>query len=149
MSALGEPTATGSITIKAPASKVYELVSNPDKIVEFAEETFKIFPVGGRRWVGFNRNGWHVWPTMTKIIEAELGRVFTFEVGEFGIPVARWQYAIEEVEGGVRVTESTWDRRAKWFAKTTVPFTGVADRTAANTANIQKTLIHLKSVAEA
>ena len=92
------PAATGSITISASPERVYDLVSNPKKIVEFAEETFKIFTVGSR-WIGFNRNGWHVWPTFTKIIEAAPGREFTFEVSEFGFPVSRWQYKLEHGRG--------------------------------------------------
>lgn len=143
------PAATGSITISASPERVYDLVSNPKKIVEFAEETFKIFTVGKARWIGFNRNGWHVWPTVTKIIEASPGREFTFEVGEFGIPVSRWQYKFEPVDGGVQVTESTWDRRPKWFATATIPFTGVKDRPTTNTANIELTLRKLKGIAEA
>ncbi|CAN5137219.1 hypothetical protein BH23ACT9_BH23ACT9_17600 [soil metagenome] len=50
----------------------------------------------------------------------------------------RWQYDLEPIDGGVRVTESTWDRRPDWFAKVTVPFTGVADRATANDGNIAR-----------
>ena len=142
------PAATGSITIKATPQRVYDLVSDPKRIVEFAEETFKVFTVG-KHWIGFNRNKWHVWPTVTKITQALPGRIFEFEVGEFGVPVSRWQYALEPIEGGVQVTESTWDRRPAWFAKATYPFTGVKDRATTNTANIETTLRQLKAIAEA
>ena len=141
------PGATGTITINAPADHVYDLVSNPKKIVEFAEETFKIFALG-KHWVGLNRNGWHVWPTHTKVTRAVPGQLFEFEVGHLGVPVSRWQYTMESVDGGVRVTESWWDRRPAWFAKAAAPFTGVKERTPHNTVNIAETLRKLKTVAE-
>lgn len=141
------PGATGCITINASADHVYELVSNPKKIVEFAEETFKIFTFGNH-WVGINRNGWHVWPTHTKITQSVPGRVFEFEVGELGIPVSRWQYSIEPVDGGVQVTESWWDRRPAWFVKAAAPFTGVKERVPHNSVNIAETLRKLKVIAE-
>ncbi|CAM3568314.1 SRPBCC family protein [Smaragdicoccus niigatensis] len=142
------PGATGSITINASADQVYDLVSNPKKIVEFAEETFKILTVNKNHWVGFNRNGWHVWATHTKIVQAVPGRVFEFEIGELGVPVARWQYTIEPADGGVQVTESWWDRRPAWFTKVAAPFTGVKERVPHNTVNIAETLRKLKVIAE-
>jgi hypothetical protein len=119
-----------------------------------AEETTRILhrraSVGrvGSRWIGLNRNGWRVWPTMTRVTDAEPGVRFAFEVGELGIPVARWQYDLHPTDGGVRVTERTWDRRPGWFAALTVPFTGVARRDDQNERNIMATLTRLKTVVE-
>jgi hypothetical protein len=154
-SPISPPSAEGTIDIAADLQAVYAIVIDPDRMAEVAEETARILhrrsSIGqvGSRWVGLNRNGWRVWPTMARITDADPGRLFAFEVGELGIPVARWQYELEPIEGGVRVTERTWDRRPGWFAAATVPFTGVADRDGQNTRNIAATLERLKGAAEA
>ena len=147
-------SAEGTIEIAASPDAVYAVVSDPDRMSAVAEETARILhrraSVGrvGSRWVGLNRNGWRVWPTMARVTDAEPGVRFAFEVGELGIPVARWQYDLEATDGGVRVTERTWDRRPGWFAAATVPFTGVADRDGQNARNIAATLARLKAAVE-
>ncbi|MBJ8344725.1 SRPBCC family protein [Antrihabitans sp. YC2-6] len=149
-----EPSATGTIEVAAPAAAVYAVVSDPAQLVTVAEETTKIVHrrarVGqvGARFMGINRRGWRLWPTLSKVTDADPGRRFAFEVGEFGIPVSRWQYDIESTATGCKVTESTWDRRPNWFKPVTVPFTGVRDRPIVNAQNIAKTLARLKDHVE-
>lgn len=144
------PTATGSIEIDTTPAAVYKIVSDPNELVSVSEETTKIVHrrsrvgVVGARFVGINRRGFHLWPTFSKVTDADVGRRFAFEVSEFGIPVSRWQYDIEPTPAGCRVVESTWDRRPRWFATATVPFTGVKDRPTVNDANIATTLSRLK-----
>lgn len=148
------PAATGAIEVAAPPGAVYGVISDPARLVQVAEETRTILhrrsQVGrvGSRWVGVNRRGRHVWPTMARVVEAEPGRAFAFEVGELGIPVALWRYALEPTATGTRVVESTWDRRPRWFAVATAPLTGVSDRADVNTGNIEATLARLKAVVE-
>ena len=150
-----EPTASGSIEIAATPDAVFGIISDPLRLTDVAAETVRILhrraSVGrvGSRWVGLNRHGWRVWPTTTRVTDAEQGRRFAFEVGMVGIPVSRWQYDIEASGDGVRVTEAMWDRRPDWFGPLTVPFTGVPDRVPANTDNIARTLAALKATAEA
>jgi hypothetical protein len=151
----GPPSAEGAIDIAASPEAVYAIISDPERMAQVAEETARILhrrrSVGrvGSRWVGINRNGWHVWPTLTRVTDADPGVRFAFEVGELGIPVARWQYDLSPTDDGVRVTERTWDRRPAWFVTASAPFTGVQDRDVRNTANIAATLARLKDAAEA
>lgn len=65
------------------------------------------------------------------------------------IPVAHWRYDFVAADGGCRVTESTWDRRPRWFRKIAGLATGVGDRAAANAEHIRLTLQRLKERAEA
>lgn len=150
------PDATGQTEIEASPEAVYAFLSDPARMSEIAEELVKVVrrdaTAGqvGSRFVGFNRNGKRLWPTLGKVTDAESGRRFAFEVEAVpGLPVARWQYDIEPTESGCRVTESTWDRRAKWLVPATTPLTGVADRVTVNTRNIEATLGRLKAKIEA
>ena len=146
-----EPSATGFIDIDAAPAAIYAVISDPVQLVGVAEETTRIVHRPSRtgqvgaRFVGINRRGIRIWPTFGKVTDAQPARRYAFDVSEFGIPVSRWQYDIEPTESGSRVTESTWDRRPKWFAPLTVPFTGVQDRPTVNTVNIVKTLSRLKN----
>ncbi len=142
------PDATGQIDIDVPAEVVYAFLSDPTRMPEIAEETKKVLRLGSR-FVGLNRNGRHVWPTLGKVTDADPGRRFAFEVEAVpGVPVARWQYDIEPTSTGCRVVESTWDRRAAWFVKVGTPITGVPDRVTTITRNIATTLGRLKAVVE-
>lgn len=148
--------ATGQIDIDAPAAHVWAFVSDPGRMAAIAEETIRVVRRGsgagrvGARFVGINRNGRHVWPTIAKVTDADPGQRFAFEVEAVpGVPVARWQYDIEPTATGCRVIESTWDRRASWFARVAGPITGVPDRVATNSRNIAATLDRLKAAVEA
>jgi hypothetical protein len=124
-------------------------------LVEVAEETFRVFRrrgyngLAGSRFIGLNRRRRRVWFSFTKLIATDPGRRYAFSVSFFGIPGAVWCYAIEPRAGGCQVTESTWDRRSRWYAMLTVPVTGVKDRSAVNSVNIQQTLERLKAAVEA
>jgi hypothetical protein len=66
------------------------------------------------------------------------------------IPIARWQYDIEPLDGGgCRVTERTWDRRPGWFRLPSQIVTGVANRAEVNLSHIEQTLQRLTARAEA
>jgi hypothetical protein len=64
------------------------------------------------------------------------------------LPIGRWQYDLVAADGGCRVTESTWDQRPGWFRKIAKKATGVPDRAAENSKNIELTLQRLKQRAE-
>jgi hypothetical protein len=99
-------------------------------------------------FTGHNENSGRSWNTTCTVTDAEPGRRFGFDVRYTVIPISRWQYDIEEADGGCRVTESTWDRRPGWFRKVAGMSTGVADRAAANAEHIRLTLQRLKQRAE-
>ncbi|WP_312871552.1 SRPBCC family protein [Amycolatopsis acididurans] len=149
------PDATASVSVKAAAERVYELVSDPGALAGLASE------YSGHRWLGgasraavgarfrgTNRRGVRRWSTVSKVTDASAGSCFAFDVSAYGIPVARWQYDIEPGADGCVVTESTWDRRPGWFRSPSSLFTGVWQRAQENQANIEATLARLKAAAE-
>lgn len=66
-----------------------------------------------------------------------------------GLPVSRWQYDLEGIPAGCRVTETTWDHHSSWFASVSGLATGVRDRGRTNAEHIDATLARLKARAEA
>lgn len=151
-----EPNATGQIDVDAPAEQVYALVSDPAVLAELAEEysTFRWLggataPLAGARFRGSNRRGSRRWSTISTITDATAGERFAFDVHFARLPISRWQYDIEAVEGGgCRVTESTWEKRPGWLKLPTSTVTGVFDRDEQNGRNIATTLRRLKDRAE-
>jgi hypothetical protein len=150
-----EPCVSASVQIDASPDLVYELITDLPTLAALAEEAVKMeFRKGdaiceGAEFVGHNENSGRRWSTKCTVTDAEPGRVFAFDVRSFVIPVARWQYDIVAADRGCQVTESTWDRRPGWFRKVAKKATGVSDRAAVNTENIQTTLQRLKQRAEA
>lgn len=150
----GDASAQATVDIAADPDTVYGLITDLPTLADLAEETTAMaWKTGdaarpGAVFVGRNRNGVRRWSTVCTVTAAEPGRVFGFDVGRFGIPVAHWRYGIEPTGGGCRVTEQTWDRRPGWFAATAGLVTGVRDRGAANAEHIRLTLQRLKARAE-
>lgn len=153
---MDDPTATGRITVNAPADRVYALISDVRVMSELAEETTSNTLLGGAttatvgtRFRGANRRGARRWSTVATVTDADPGTRFAFDVASLGVvPVARWRYDIEPTETGCVVTESTWDRRPRWFHGMARLATGVTDRAATNRHNIELTLQRLKAKAE-
>jgi Polyketide cyclase / dehydrase and lipid transport len=150
-----DPCATSTVRIDARPDTVYRLITDLPTLAALAEEAQA---TGSRRgdavwpgpvFVGRNRNGWRRWTTRCTVTDAEPGRVFAFDVRHTVLPIAHRQYDIDAVEGGCRVTESTWDHRPTWFRKVAGVATGIADRTAASAEHIRLTLQRLKQRAEA
>lgn len=148
------PNARAQVDVRAPAERVYALVSDLRALADVAEEYSggrwlapADGPAVGARFVGANRRGRRAWRTVSAVTDAGPTR-FAFDVSAFGLPVSRWQYDVEPTADGCRVTESTWDRRPSWFRPLTVLATGVRDRDAGNQRNIERTLARLKAVAE-
>jgi len=151
-----DPSATGQITVNAPADRVYELISDVRAMSEFAEETTSNTLLGGAttatvgaRFRGANRRGVRRWSTVATVTTADPGSTFAFDVTSMGfLPIARWRYEIAATDSGCVVTESTWDQRPHWFHGVARLATGVTDRAAVNRHNIEMTLQRLKSKAE-
>ncbi len=143
-----------SVEIDVRPEVVYDLVTDLPTLASLAEEAVSMtWRKGdavrpGAVFSGHNRNGGHSWNTTCTVTAAEPGRRFGFDVRYAVIPIARWQYDIEEADGGCRVTESTWDRRPGWFRRFAGRATGVSDRPAANAEHIRLTLQRLKQRAE-
>jgi len=150
-----DPCVTATLQIDARPDVVYRLITDLPTLASLAEEAMAMeWRKGnavrpGAVFTGHNENAGRRWSTKCTITDAEPGRRFAFDVRYSAIPIARWQYDIAAVDGGCRVTESTWDRRPGWFRKLAGRATGVADRAAANTEHIRLTLQRLKQRAEA
>ena len=154
MAAQGTPAASADITINASPETVYGLITDLPTLAELAAETTAMsWRKGdsahpGAVFRGSNRNGSRSWNTTCTVTDAAPGTTFAFDVRSLVIPVAHWRYDIAAVDGGCRVTESTWDRRPGWFRGIGGYATGVPDRTAANADHIRITLQRLKERAE-
>ena len=148
------PSATATVQIDATPEAVYGLITDLPTLAALAEEAVEMELRKGKAitkgavFVGRNENGGKRWSTKCTVTDAEPGRAFAFEVRHTIVPIARWQYDLVAADGGCRVTESTWDRRPGWFRKLAGRATGVSDRDAENTKNIELTLQRLKQRAE-
>jgi hypothetical protein len=102
------------------------------------------------RFVGFNRRGPFVWFTTCRVVTAEPGQEFAFDVTTFGMPVSRWGYRLAAAPDGTEVTEYWQDRRTGGALLLGRIFTGrVANyRPEANRENMRLTLARLKSELE-
>lgn len=147
------PDASAHIDVAASPQRVFELVSDlrglGECAVEYSGGTWlnASGPQVGARFRGINKRGWRIWPTTSTVTDCSATR-FAFEVRSLGLAVSRWQYDIEPTAAGCRVTESTWDRRPRWYVPITRLATGVRDRAVTNQRNIEATLLRLKRVAE-
>ncbi|MGO8771871.1 SRPBCC family protein [Mycobacterium sp.] len=150
-----DPDVAATVEIDARPDVVYGLITDLPTLASLAEEAVAMeWRKGdavrpGAVFTGHNENGGRRWKTKCTVTDADPGRRFGFEVRHTVVPIARWQYDIEDADGGCRVTESTWDRRPGWFRKVAGKSTGVADRPAANAEHIRLTLERLKQRAEA
>lgn len=149
------PSATGSVQINASPETVYKLITDLAALADCAEENVGMAwrkgdsAQPGAEFVGHNRNGARRWSTVCTVTDADPGRAFAFDVRSAVIPVARWEYRITPADGGCQVTESTWDRRPRWFVGIAGMVTGVKDRPTVNTEHIRATLARVKQRAEA
>jgi hypothetical protein len=148
------PSASASITVAATSAAVYGLITDLDMLTELAAETTQMrwrsgtSATPGAVFSGSNRNGRRRWTTTCTVTDAEPGERFAFEVTHSGVKISRWQYDIEELDAGCRVTESTWDRRPAWFRLPAELATGVRNRGAVNAEHIGQTLRRLKARVE-
>src|SRR6185295_6266261 len=116
-------------------------------MARWSPETFAVWVTRRRdgwpsRFVGFNRRKGYVWFTTCRVVTAEPGREFAFDVFTFGQPVARWGYRLEPAAGGTTVTEYWQDRRNRAATRLGRIFTGkvTTDRPAANRTGMRTTL---------
>ncbi|MDO8308115.1 MAG: SRPBCC family protein [Actinomycetota bacterium] len=101
----------------------------------------------GDSFVGTNRRGRRRWSTACTVSVVAPPGEFAFDVAWAGLPVARWAYAFEDVEGGVQVTETWTDDRSgpKGMVVKLAGLlaSGVWDRSAHNAESMKATLDRL------
>jgi hypothetical protein len=141
--------------IDAPASRVYELVSDLPRMGEHSPENTggrwlggANGPAVGARFKGSNRKDIRRWSTTVTVTDASSPRRFAFAVHFWGIPIAEWAYDITDRPGGCRVTETYQDRRAAWMRWGSAPVMGVPDRAEHNRLGMEQTLASMKKTAE-
>jgi uncharacterized protein YndB with AHSA1/START domain len=139
------------ITVAVPAAAVYDAVADVRRMARWSPECFAVFVWSRRggvpaRFVGFNRSGPWLWFTTCRVVTAEPGQEFAFDVTTFGMPVARWRYRFAATAAGTEVTESWTDQRSRGAWLLGRIFTGrvAASRPEANRAGMRTTLARLK-----
>ncbi len=143
-----------SRVIAATPQRVYELVSDLPRMGEWSPEATggkwlkgATGPAVGARFKGTNRKGRIRWSTLAKVVTADPGREFAFDVTAMGFAVARWGYKLEATDGGTTVTEY-WDDHRSWLiGKITGFVLSVPDRATHNTSTMEQTLASVAAAA--
>jgi len=144
------------VTVAASAERVFAAVSDVRRMARWSPECFAVWVLGRRkdglpdRFVGWNRRAAYIWFTTCKVVVAQPGTEFAFDVTTFGQPVSRWGYRLEPDGNSTTVTEYWQDRRSRAATVLGRIFTGkvVHDRPAANRGNMAQTLARLKKELE-
>ena len=141
----------------APADRIYDLVADVTRMGEWSPETTSCRWLGGAseaavgaRFKGTNQNGAKRWSTTCRVVAAERGKRFAFDVRAAGMPIARWAYDLAaEAGGGTNVTESFEDRRPGFVKPFGQLVSGIGERNEHNRTTMSETLRRLKAAAEA
>jgi hypothetical protein len=144
-----------SVVVDAEPSEVYAAVADVRRMARWSPECFATW-VWSRRggqavaFVGFNRRGPLLWFTTCRVVVAEPGEEFAFDVTTFGMPVSRWTYRLAPVPEGTELTEHWLDRRTRGAHVLGRIFTGrvAGNRTEANREGMRTTLDRLKAELE-
>jgi uncharacterized protein YndB with AHSA1/START domain len=160
-------TVSDSVVIDVDPATVYEQISDPTQTGRWSPENLGASlddpsnraSYVGMTFVGRNRRGRMRWATRCRVTAAEAPSRFAFDVEAIGrhtprikSSIATWQYDLEPVEGGTRVTETWTDGRRGWPDAVAKAFDKVATGSTFaefQTRNIRRTLAKLKETLEA
>jgi uncharacterized protein YndB with AHSA1/START domain len=141
--------------IAASPDAVYAAISDVTRMGEWSPECHTCEwhegfdgPVVGATFDGHNRAGDKEWTSQGKVIEAEPGRAFSFEVSMYDFHYATWGYRIEPTDTGSRVTEWSDDLRPESVLEMSKEISGIDDRTGRNRETISETLERLAAALE-
>jgi hypothetical protein len=139
-----------SIDITATCDAAFAAISQLEEMGTFSPENTggawlggATGPAVGARFKGTNSNGSKSWTTTAKVVECTAPTTFAFDVSVGPFKVAAWRYDLEEIPGGVRVTESWTDRRSSFATRASKGI--VADRESFTRSSIRTTLENLKN----
>lgn len=165
-------TVSDSVVIAASPATVYGQLSRPALMGRWSPENLgatvrargdgeggDVDTYVGMVFDGHNRRGPMRWTTRCTVTAADAGERFAFRVHAIGIrtprlrgPIATWEYRLEAVDGGTRVTETWTDDRRSWPDPVAHAFDRFATRghTFADfqARNIHRTLSNLKRAVE-
>lgn len=95
-----------TVDILAAPERVWQIVSDLSRMPEFSPMTRKMIPLGtpkaGTWTVNWNKDGWKVWSTSSRIVRFEPEREFAFRMNENG---TTWSFTLEPIANGTRLTE--------------------------------------------
>ena len=98
---------SASIEVAATPQAVWSLVSDVTRMAEWSPECRKIYvrrdkQIGeGTSFIGINRRGVAVWPTLSRIVRFDPGQAVAWKTRESG---ATWTYELEPLGEGTRLT---------------------------------------------
>lgn len=110
-------------------AEVYAQVSDPTQMGRWSPENTGAEVESGSAgslvvgdvFVGANKRGGSRWQTRCKVVAADPGERFAFDVVGWGlkspllkVAIARWEYTFEATDDGTRVTETWRDARRRW-----------------------------------
>ncbi|MCZ0982760.1 SRPBCC family protein [Streptomyces diastatochromogenes] len=89
-----------STVVDVPPAVVYRLVSDLRNMGRWSPECRSVWVLRppartGTRFVGLNRRGPFLWPTLGRITRMRPDSEFVFDIGVLGLPIARWGYRFE------------------------------------------------------
>ncbi|MFD7909552.1 SRPBCC family protein [Streptomyces sp. NPDC059752] len=149
------------VVVDAAPADVHRMVSDLRNMGRWSPECRRVWvprpPArSGSRFVGLNRRGPFLWFTVGRIKALRApaqtpdgSGEFTFDVGIFGLPIARWGYRFEPEGERTRVTETWQDLRTGRGSRLTellgTVFAGTSPdrRIAVNRAGMRTTLARL------
>jgi hypothetical protein len=101
--------AEAHVHVDAPPEIVYGVVSDVTRMGDWSPETVRcewidgaVGPAVGARFKGKNKRGMARWSTKPKVVVADPGREFAFEINTD----VRWTYRFDAEDTGTRLTES-------------------------------------------
>ena len=96
-----------AVTVAAPPAAVWNLLADPATMPQASPEVFALTrrrgPFrAGETFIGWNRNGLAVWPTVNTVTVLEPGRRIAWHTRTSG---AVWTYTVTEADGGTILRE--------------------------------------------
>jgi hypothetical protein len=152
---MSDLTHSETVVVAASPESLYDLVSDVTRVGEWSPECRAAWwdegAAGGvGDWfTGRNESGEQVWETKSKVVAADRGKEFAWQVGGSFV---RWGYTFAPAEGGTEVTES-WaflPDGIKFFNENFGTEAGamIEGRTASARTGIHDTLAAIKKIAE-